>query len=132
LKIWNKNAPRGLEVDDLQERKILRAKYKFSIIVIGDYSELDNLENWSRQNIRKNDFENIYYGKTEYNYGFAEYFVNEKELEERLKFIIPNIFTIYPNANPSQEISRTEGYDIILKYDSSNENGIVLPNDVWR
>ena len=69
----------------------------------------------------------IYYGKTVYDYGFIEYFIFEKEFEERLKFIIPNIYSIYPNAYPSEQISKTNGSNTILEYDSSYKDAIILP-----
>lgn len=122
-----KTTRRGLESDDLEERKLLLDKYKFSIIVEGEYSEIDNLENWIGQNIREDHFESIYYGKTTYNYGFVEYFFSDKEFGRKLKFIVPNIFTIYPNAYPSQKILKTDGCDNILEFNSSNKDAIILP-----
>ncbi len=97
----------GLEVEDLEERKKLLEKYNYSVIVEGEHSEFENLEKWIEQNIAENGIENIYYGKTGYNFGFAEFFTNEKSHEENLNLVVPCIFTVYPNANPSTIICKS-------------------------
>ena len=119
----------GLEVDVLAERKKMIEKNKYSVIVEGEHNEFDNLEKWIRQNLNEHGLETIYYGKTGYDYGFAEYFANEKEHQEKLKFIIPNIFTVYPDAIPSRLIRKSDGYDLTVEYDSSDRNAIVFSAD---
>lgn len=120
---------RRLEGEELAERKELLKKYKYSIIIEGEHTEFDNLDKWINQNMSKNRIENIYYGKTGYNYGFAEYFLDKKEDEEKLKLVIPCIFTVYPDANPSRLICRSDGYDLTVEFNSSDKNAIIFQNE---
>lgn len=116
----------GLYSSDLEERKKSLEKYTYSVIVEGEHSEFENLEKWIIQNISEDLFENIYYGKTGYNFGFAEYFINEKEHVEKLNFIVPCIYTVYPKAYPSRKICKSESYEISVDYDSSDLNAIIF------
>lgn len=118
---------RGLEPNDLEERKTLLSKYPYSAIVEGEHSEFDNLRKWIKEHIGENRIESIYYGKTGYDYGFAEFFVPEKTDEELLKLAIPDIYTIYPHAYPSRLICKSDGYGIDIPYDVSNENALIYP-----
>jgi len=124
---------RGLEVEDLEERKKILERYRFSVIVEGNYDELSNLQKWIEQNLNKEIYDYIYYGKTEYDYGFVEYFVSEKEQEVKLKSIVPNIFTThtttYPDGYPTMVICKSDGYGINIKYESSHKDGIVFPEE---
>ncbi len=89
---------RGLEPADLEKRKNLLAKYKYSVIIEGSHLEFDNLERWIKQNISVDPLEEINFGKTDYNYGFAEYFVKEEAQEAHLKFAVEHIYTTWGNG----------------------------------
>ncbi|WP_146193354.1 hypothetical protein [Flavobacterium sediminis] len=127
MEVQYKTENEGLETEDLAERKKLLKKYLHSVIVEGEHSEFDNLEKWIKLNIDRNGLENIYYGKTGYNYGFAEYFLSEKEYQVKLKAIIPYIFTTYPNACPSSLICKSDGYNVTIEYDGFYKNAILFP-----
>lgn len=118
---------RGLEMDDLEERKALLSQYAYSVIVEGEYAEFENLETWISETIGKNRIESMYYGKTGYDYGFAEFFVPGKTDEELLIRVIPDIYTIYSHAYPSALICRSDGYDTHISYDLSNKNALIYP-----
>lgn len=120
---------RGIEIHDLNKRKRLLSKYKYSVIVEGEHNEFDSLDKWIKQNIDETSIENIYYGKTGYDYGFAEFFVTEKCIEEKLRFVIPNIYTIYRDAYPKREICKTNGYGVFNTYDSTNKEAVIYPID---
>jgi hypothetical protein len=123
MEIEYSSTNRGLEFDDLERRKELLSKYKFSVITEGEFGEFDNLHKWIEKNINENGLEVICYGKTGYDFGFVEFFVSEKEQEEKLRNVIPNIFTTYPTAR----ICKSEGYDITIDYDRSNKDAVIFP-----
>lgn len=104
----------GLDIDDINEREKLLYKYKYSVIVEGEHNEFDSLDKWIKENLDENSIVNIYFGKTGYNYGFAEFFVTEKITEEKLKSVIPNIYTTYADANPARTICKTIGYGFLI------------------
>jgi hypothetical protein len=55
-------------------------------------------------NTDKGSAEDLFYGKTDYDYGFAEFFFNEKKYVIKLTEAIPDIFTVYPNACSAKKI----------------------------
>ena len=113
---------RDLEPDNLEERKQLLSKYKYSVIIEGSHVEFDNLNAWIKQNISVDPLKEIYYGKTDYDYGFAEFFVNEKTHEERLKFAVKNIYTTWGNGT----ISKSDGSSISdVPYSPDDKDAIV-------
>jgi hypothetical protein len=115
---------RDLEPDDLKGRQGLLTKYKYSVIIEGSHVEFDNLNSWIKQNINADPLKEIYYGKTDYDCGFAEYFVNEKIHEEKLKFAVKNIYTTWGNGT----ISKSEGSSISdVPYSSNDKDAIVYP-----
>lgn len=118
---------RDLEPDDLEERNKLLAKYKYSVIVEGEFMEFDNLHKWIKENIGLNSVEDIYYGKIDYDYGFAEFFISEKTHEEKLRLAVPNIYTIYPASYPTGKICKTDGSEIIIDYTLADRDAIIYP-----
>jgi hypothetical protein len=117
---------RDLESDDLEERKELLTKYKYSVIIEGSHVEFDNLNAWIKQNISADPLKEIYYGKTDYDYGFAEYFIDEKIHEEKLKFAVKNIYTTWGNDT----ISKSDGSSISdVPYSPDDKDAIVYPYD---
>ncbi len=120
---------RDIEPQDLQERKNLLSKFKYSVIVEGDFMEFDNLFKWIKQNIGADSVEDIFYGKTDYDYGFAEFFIAEKKHDEKLRLAVPNIYTVYPAAYPSGMISKSDGNKSFVEYSTSDKNAIIYPID---
>jgi hypothetical protein len=120
---------RDLEVDDLKERNRLLTKYRYSVIVEGGHLEFDNLYKWINQNIGTDTIEDIYYGKTDYDYGFAEFFISDKIHEQNLKLAVQNIYTIYPDSNPPGKISKSDGREKDIEYSSADKEAIIYPVD---
>ena len=117
---------RDIELDDLDERSKLLTKYKFSVIIEGSHVEFDNLNAWIKQNISLDPLQEIYYGKTDYDYGFAEYFINDKIHEEKLIFAVKNIYTTWGNGT----ISKSDGSSISdVPYSADNIDAIIYPYD---
>ena len=101
-------------------------KYRHSVIVEGSHLEFDNLNTWIKQNISVTPLKEIYYGKTGYDYGFAEFFINEKIDEEKLIFAVKNIYTTWGNGT----ISKTDGSGISdVPYSQDDQGAIVYPYD---
>lgn len=120
---------RDLEPDDLEERNKLLAKCKYSVIVEGEHTEFDNLHKWIKQNLGLDSVENIYYGKTGYDYGFAEFFLEDKIHEESLREAIPNIYTTYAFSYPSGGICKSDGSGVNIDYTPADKNAIIYPAD---
>lgn len=115
---------RDLESEDLAERSKLLSQYKYSVIIEGSHVEFDNLNSWVKENISAEPLKEIYYGKTDYDYGFAEFFVNEKSHEEKLKFAAKNIYTTWQNGT----ISKSDGTSISdVPYSPDDKDAIVYP-----
>lgn len=98
----------------------------FSVILEGEHNEFDSLDAWIKSNIKDEDFEFIYYGKTDYDYGCAEYFGKIESNINRLKEVIPNIYTLYPDAYPENQISKTDGSGKWIEYESKDKDGIIV------
>lgn len=117
---------RDIELDDLNERSKLLTKYKYSVIIEGSHVEFDNLNAWIKQNISLDPLKEIYYGKTDYDYGFAEYFINDKIHEEKIIFAVKNIYTTWGNGT----ISKSDGSSISdVPYSPDNIDAIIYPYD---
>lgn len=102
-----------LEEDELTEREEMLAKFKFSVIVEGDFLEYDTVEKWIKLNLNTSNISFVFYGKIDYNFGFIEYFFDSEIDCERLKKEIPNIYTIYPNGSHS----KSDGYDNVNNWE---------------
>lgn len=120
---------RGLELDDLEERKKLLTEYKYSVIVECGHMEYDNLHKWIKQNIQTDPIKEIHYGKIDYDYGFVEFFLPEKIQETKLRLTVPNIYTTYPFSNPPGRILKSDGSDKDIEYDPNDKVAIVYPAD---
>lgn len=121
----------NLDDDDKESREELLSKYPFSLIVEAEFMELDNLERWIKKNLLvDNDMKFLFYGKTDYNFGFAEYFFKNKNNIDKIQKVIPNIYTVYPNSYPPNNISKTNGKQVSIDLDSnSTKNAIIYYND---
>ncbi|MBA3283635.1 MAG: hypothetical protein H0U27_01065 [Nitrosopumilus sp.] len=117
---------KDLEILDRGERNNLLDQYKYSVIIEGGHVEFDNLNTWIKQNITTYPIKEIYYGKTDYDYGFAEFFINDKIDEEKLKFAAQNIYTTWGNGT----ISKSDGSSISdIAYSTYDKDAIVYPYD---
>lgn len=117
---------RDIELDDLVERNKLLTKYKYSVIIEGSHIEFDNLNAWIKQNISSAPLKEIYYGKTDYDYGFAEYYIDDKIHEEKLILAVKNIYTTWGNGT----ISKSDGSSISdVPYSPDDIDAIVYPYD---
>lgn len=108
------------------EREVLFSKYKYSIILEGEFTELENLESWIKENIDINQIESIYYDKIDYNYCFVEYFFSSEINALKTQNVIPMIFSTYHNAHPLPITLRTNGSGEFIEYKDSMQNVIVL------
>lgn len=117
---------RDIDLDDLEERSKLLTKYKYAVIIEGSHIEFDNLNAWIKQYISLDPLKEIYYGKTDYDYGFAEYFINDKTHEEKLIFAVKSIYTTWANGT----ISKSYGSSVSdVPYSPDDIDAIVYPYD---
>jgi len=116
-----------LEPDnDERERYKMLSLFKYSVILEGEFMEFENLDKWIKIYIDEDAVNSLFYGKTGYNYGFIEYFFdNETKLSEIIK-VIPNIYTLYPNANPRECVGKSDGYDSWIDYNSEDKNAVLV------
>ena len=117
----------GNDLDSYKnERELLLSKYNYSIILEGEFTELENLENWIKENIDLKIIESIYYDKIDYNYCFVEYFFSLENYALLVQDVIPRIFSTYQNAHPLPVILRTNGSGEFIEYKDSMQNVIIL------
>ncbi len=113
-------------IELLQERIEYLSKFSYSVIVEGNHDEFDSLDQWMENNswvkdkIKIVSFENLYYGKTGYDYGFGEFFMNDKILFNSLCKAIPNIYTCFPVS-----ISKTDGYGNFIDLDPEYKQALI-------
>lgn len=110
----------GLDDDNLESRLELIKKFPFSVVIEGDFIGFDNLDKWVKMHFYSNMFTSIYYGKTDYNFGYAEYFFKKNEAVEKVKNAIPNFYSTYFHAYPSAKICKSNGYYESIDYDPKN------------
>jgi hypothetical protein len=111
---------------DEMERNETLPKYNYSLIVEGEYMELDNLNKWIKKNIGEDYGETIYYSKTGYDFCFIEIFSNHSDYIFKIEEAVPRIYSTYPNAHPKPLIERSVGYDDHVKYKEGDEDAIVM------
>ncbi len=117
----------GNELDSYRnERAYLLAKYKHSIILEGEFTELENLEKWGKKNLNIERLESIYFNKTDYNYCFVEYFFSTESEALKMQDVIPKIFSTYANVYSAPRICRTNGNGESIEYKSNMLNVIIL------
>lgn len=117
----------GNELDSYRnERAYLLSKYKHSIILEGEFTELENLEKWGKKNLNIERLESIYFNKTDYNYCFVEYFFSTESEALKMQDVIPKIFSTYANVHSAPRIFRTNGNGESIEYKSNMLNVIIL------
>jgi hypothetical protein len=104
------------------ERNQFLIKNSYSIILEGEFMELENLEKWINKNIILESPASIYYDKVDYNYCFVEYFFFKKNNAIETEKVISKIFTTYP----SSKTLRTNGKSDDVEYNSEILNAIVF------
>lgn len=102
-----------IESDDLKERKEILSRQSHSTIVEGNFFEFDNAEKWIKENLHIDTINSLFYGKTDYDHGFMEYFFDREADSERFKKEVMNIYTTYPDGSCSK--SDGYGHDIPFK-----------------
>ncbi len=116
----------GLDDVNLESRLELIKKFPFSVVIEGDFIEFDNLDKWIKMHFYSNMFTSIYYGKTDYNFGYAEYFFKKNEAVEKVKNAIPNFYSTYFHAYPSAKICKSNGYYESIDYDPKDTKTIIV------
>ncbi len=106
-----KEYQRSLDIDDIRERMRLLSELKYSIIIELSWLEFESLEKWIKENLFESATNEIWYGKTGYDFGFVELFFNIEEDRNKLQNEIPNIYTLSSN-----ESWKSDGYDNIITF----------------
>ena len=91
-----------VDIEDLEERKETLSRQGYSVIVEGDFLEFENAEKWIEENLHIDTINRLFYGKTDYDFSFMEYFFDHEEDSERFKKEVANIYTTYPNGSCSK------------------------------
>lgn len=113
-----------LDPDDNIARKEMLSQYKYTVILEGEFMEFDNLEKWIKINFNKDSVISLFYGKTGYNYGFAEYFFEDQNQALSATKAIPNIYTFYPSSHKPNHICRSDGYGKEVEYSAEDKDAI--------
>jgi hypothetical protein len=113
-----------LDPDYNIERMEMLSMYKYTVILEGEFMELDNLEKWIKINLGKNTVISLFYGKTGYNYGFSEYFFDDQQQAWEATKAIPNIYTLYPASYKPNHICKSDGYGKEVEYNAEDKDAI--------
>ena len=105
---------RPVELDDIEERLKFLTELKYSIIVEGDFLEFESLEKWIKENILQAVITQIFYAKTDYDFGFMEYFFEKEDDKNKVEKEIPNIYTLYANGI----CRKSDGNDNAIEFNS--------------
>lgn len=119
-----------LNSDDKSEREEMLGTYPYSVILEGEFMELDNLNKWIEVHIGPETIKYLFYGKVGYNYVFAEYFFADKPHAEGLAEVIPHIYTLYPHSLTPDKAVRSNGYEELVMYDPQDKSAIVFYQSV--
>lgn len=120
-------APEHLREGYDVERQRLLGKYPFSVLVEGAYFETDGLEKWIEQNLGPDQINWLFYIKTGYDFGFTEFFFTERLFADRVKHIVPLLYTRFPDSEPPGRTYKTNGgYEIMLEYDPKDPDAIIF------
>lgn len=110
VKIYNNDLKEqgGWDTEDNKKRSSSLETFPHSVIVEGNYLEYDVAEKWVTKNISPKDekWTDLWYGKIGYDYGFWEFFFENKEDAEKFKESVRIFY-----AETSGKKWKTEGYD---------------------
>lgn len=115
-----------LDSDDLNKRELLKNSHPYTVILEAGFMELDSLNEWIKMNFEKNSIVWIFYGKTGYDFGYAEYFGSQEFEIKKIRNAIPNIYTIYPDSCEPNQISKTNGYYECFEYSKEDQDAIIV------
>lgn len=115
-----------LETDDINDRKERLITHRYSVIIEGGFMEFDSLNKWIEINLGQESINWLFYGKTGYDFGFAEYFFTEELHVKTVTEIVPRIYTIYPHSSPPNLTEKSNGYDENIVYDPKDEKAILI------
>ena len=107
-------------------RECYTRQHNYSIIIEGGWEELENLEKWIIQNMDKFQTAKIWYGKTNYDFGFVEYFLKNGDNANELSKVIPLIYTTYPHSNPPGLICKSDGENKRVLYNPEDTAAVVF------
>jgi hypothetical protein len=114
------------EFYDGDNREEMLTTHPYSVILEGGFMELDSLDKWIEINIGPEQINLLFYGKTGYDFGFAEYFFAEEMHAKKVTEIVPRIYTIYPDSYPPNSTEKSNGYNKHIVYDPKDESAIVI------
>ena len=120
-----------LDADKNRDRNEMLLNYPCSVILEGGYLELDSLNRWIEINLGPESIKWLAYGKTGYDYGFAEYFFSDEFDAAKIARVAPNIYTIYPNSYPPDLTARSNGYAEEIIYDPNDKEAILIDPRVF-
>src|SRR5688572_9402401 len=115
-----------LDSDDQEQRAEKLKNFPFSVIVEGGHLELENLEKWMTFAFGNNTIESLYYGKTGYDFGFAEYFFRDSADMENTINTVPRIYTMYPHSLTPNEARKSFGYENEVIHDPKDSTAIIF------
>lgn len=92
----------------LSERDGLIFKYPFSVLVTADYTEIENAEKWCKDNVSQ--WTKLWYGKTDYDYGYMEFLFNKEEDKSKFKNIVEELVIEYQSGLRGKTV---DGPDIL-------------------
>lgn len=113
-----------LDPDDNIERREMLSRHKYTVILEGGFMEFDNLEKWIKMYLDKNAVVSLFYGKTGYDYGFAEYFFDDQKQALAATKAIPNIYTLYPGSYKPNHIFKSDGYNTFVEYNADDKDAM--------
>src|SRR5690606_34087531 len=115
-----------LSEDCLPKRSEILKTNPFSVILEATHYEYDSLDEWIKINLPDSNIEFPYYSKTDYDYGYAEYFDKIERNIIELKKVIPNIYTIFPDSLKLDIGYKTNGPGNWVEYSKEDINGILI------
>lgn len=118
-----------LEPDDKYSREEMLVQFPYSVILEGGFMELDNLDKWIVLHIGSDLIKSLLYGKTGYNYCFAEYFFAEESHAMEVSKVISHIYTYYPYSTKPDQAVRSNGYNDEVVYDPRDQQAIIFRSE---
>lgn len=118
-----------LEFSDNTSRDELLSVYPYTVILEGGFMEFDSLNKWIEINLGSDSIQWLVYGKTGYDYGFAEYFFRNEFVAQKVSKVVSNIYTVYPNSYPPNRTTKSNGYDQEIIYNSMDKNAIIFRSE---
>ncbi len=77
-------------------RDEILANFPYSVIITGDFFEIENAEKWCADNTE--GFTSLFYEKTAYDFGYIEFFFKNENDKAKFESAVENIITDYSNG----------------------------------